>query len=101
MGKLCKLFSGGNADCIHGLYVWWLTAACLSGMLGITLTRVGPIAEHAVDDLAAILTTVVCTYLGVEVVSRSQVLHRLADRIGGSTVASTDPNQPPAPTPTQ
>ncbi len=96
--KLLDIFTHLEQPARQGIYVWWLTAACLTGIFVITMTRSGTLAEHAVDDLAAIMTTVVCAYMGVEVISRSQVLHRLAERIGRPPASSAPPieEEPPA-----
>lgn len=98
MRKLAALFAGMSVERLHGIYVWWLTIACLSGMMILALARTGSVAEHAVDSLSSVLTVVVCTYLGVEVVNRSQLLNKLGDRFSQSSSSTTiDPMQPPAP----
>lgn len=78
--KVFNLFSNMSVECRHGVYVWWLTGACLSGIMLLSLCRTGSVAEHGVDILGWILMTVVCAYLGIEMVGRSQVLNKIGDR---------------------
>jgi hypothetical protein len=92
MRKLAIIFENMSVDCRHGVYVWWLTIACLSGMMLLAMTRSGDVAQHAVGVLGDVLMIIVPTYLGVEVVGRSQLLNKIGDRIS-STVPATDPTQ--------
>lgn len=94
MRNLLDLFTRMSVECRHGVYVWWLTAACLSGMLVLALFRTGDVAQHAVDALSSVLITVVCTYLGVELAGRSGVLTKIGERISPTAPdASTPPAQ--------
>ena len=99
---LAKAFSSMSIECRHGIYVWWLTFACLTGIMVITLTKTGSIAEHAVDAFASIMTILVGSYLGIEAVSRSQILNKVAERMGVArpTDAKGDAASPPVTKPT-
>jgi len=92
MRKLIDIFTNMSIECRHGTYVWWLTLACLTGIMLIAMTRTGAVAEQAVGSLSSVLITVVCTYLGVEAVGRSGVLTRIGERISPT---STDAASPP------
>lgn len=85
INKLATMFASMSIECRHGIYVWWLTFACLTGIMLITLRGLdGVVAQHAVDSLSNIMTTVVCSYLGIEMLSRSQLLNKFAERMGGT-----------------
>lgn len=100
--KLAIAFASMSTDCRHGVYVWWLTAACLTGIMVVTtFVRSGVVAEHAVDAFASIMTILVTSYLGIEAISRSQILNKLAERVGVARptddkgdAASPDPAPP-------
>jgi hypothetical protein len=105
MARFLPWFTNANNEVRHGLYVWGLTAGTLSGIMLIAMTRTGSVAEQAVSSMASTLTFLVTTYLGLETLGRSQVLNRVADRIGGSVADSTvttttqaDPSTPPVTT---
>jgi hypothetical protein len=85
MRKLIDIFTHMSVECRHGTYVWWLTGACLTGIMLLAMTRTGTVVEHAVDALSSVLITVVCTYLGVELAGRSQLLTKIGERISPST----------------
>lgn len=84
--RLAATFATMSNDCRHGVYVWWLTGAVLSGIMVITMTKTGSVAEHAVDALSSILTILVATYLGVEAVTRSSILTKIGQRISPADV---------------
>lgn len=105
MKWLVNVFINMSVECRHGIYVWWLTAGTLSGIMLIAMTRDGAVAQQAVGSMASTLTFLVTTYLGLETLGRSQMLNRVADRIGGNVADSTtttttqvDPNTPPVTT---
>lgn len=91
LSRLVGLIMNMSQDCRHAIYVWFVTAACLSGIMIITMMRQGALAESAVNSLSSILGWIVCVYLGADTVNRSEMLARIGDRIKDGP----PPPQPP------
>ncbi len=85
-GGIIRFFGDMTVDARHGLYVWWLTLACLTGIFALSgfslwSGRETVLSTNAVGALSNVLITVVCSYLGIELVGRSQILNKIGDRI--------------------
>lgn len=82
---MLKYLSNMSIDSRHAVYVWWLTFACLTGIMLLAYFKQTDQATEAIKALASIMTYVVCSYLGIEMISRSNVLDKLGDKLQGNT----------------
>ncbi len=88
--SLILLFSKASVEFRHALYVWWLTGASLTGIMLLASFKDTVAAKEAINALASIMTYVVCAYLGIEMISRSNVLDKVGERLAPSTTSPSD-----------
>ena len=90
MGAIIRKFESVSVDTRHGLYVWWMSFCTLCGIMALAWFKTGAEALTAIKALADILVYIVCSYLGIDAISRSGVMQGMGDRLRGGT-----PTPPP------